>query len=427
MNYSTRLARRYVAVGASTALTVSLAASVGLTSSASAAGTACGRAASAFSGFVGSDTDPLAGASVDLYTDPDLSKLKVGQSANLIKLGSATTDSDGCFQVPATAAWTSSAKFGTLDVRAFIHRPDQLEMRVVPVAVAKSSAGATTISTPRELSAAMAAASEPVFETFTGTEMVAPAGAVASVGSSASGYKPVAARAASTPASAFLKDPPTARGGGGTRWTKIDDFGKRPVLVGQWWSKTPNVEQTWRYSQGATSSLEAAFTLAGDGGEYKHSETNTTSTTSSVGFPKVTGKAGKYFRTYFAYGRYKLEEFDYVTGRWYYIGKWVRRTTWERGQQITSGVSVPATKPENCSRYAKGGDDTTETSTAVTWTDGVSLSGTMKGILGSISLSSRTGFEKAATNYVLFTARGRLCGVYGPLSKPGALVARKPA
>lgn len=427
MHHSTHSpSRRFAAFGATAALATTLAAVVGLPPTASAAGASCARTASAFSGFVGSGNTPVDGAPVDLYTDPDLSKLKVGQSADLVKLGSATTDAEGCFQIPTTSTWASAAKYGNLDVRVFVHRPGELELRVVPVAVAKNSAAAPSLTAPAETSAAKTAAPKPIFETFTGTETTRPAGPVATVGAPGTAPRPVTARAAATPASGFLKGAPAESGGGGTRWTKINDFGKRPVLVGQWWSTTPNVEQTWVYSKGATSALEAVYTLSGDGGEYKHSETTSSTSDGAVGFPQVNGKAGKYFRTYYAYGRYKLEEFDYATGRWYYVGSWVRRTSWERGQQITSNVPVPETKPKNCSRYYKGGKDTTSESTAVTWTNGVSLSGTMKGILGSVSLSSRTGFTESATNYVRFTQRGRLCGVHGPLSKPGMLVARKP-
>jgi hypothetical protein len=48
----------------------------------------------------------------------------------------------------------------------------------------------------------------------------------------------------------------------------------------------------------------------------------------------------------------------------------------------------------------------------------------MKGLLLDISLSSRTGFSTTAKNHVTFTKKGRLCGRYGPLSHPGALITR---
>ncbi|WP_284537051.1 hypothetical protein [Nocardioides sp. T2.26MG-1] len=314
-----------------------------------------------------------------------------------------------------------------MDIRAFIHRPDQLELRLIHVSLGKSAAGDPTVSPLDDASGSSAAARKNVFETFTGSETTSSPTPAASAGSSTADARLVPARATTSPASAFVDDPVLARGGGGVRWTMVNDFGKRPVLVGQWWSTNPGTMQRWVYSKGATSALEAAFTLAGDNGEYKHSETNTSSSTGSVGFPKVNGKAGKFFYSFFKYGRFKAEEYDYATGKWYYIGHWVRRTHWAKGQDDASGIKVPATKPKNCAPYLPGGDDTTEKSTAVTWTNGVNLSGTMKGILGSVSLSSRTGFSTTATNYVLFHKRGRLCGVFGDLHKPGALVARLPS
>jgi len=359
---------------------------------------------------------------VDVYADPDLSGLEVGQSAALARLGSTTTGEDGCFQVPSSARWAALASGGTLDLRVFIRRPDQLEFRVVPVGVTAATSGAPKVTVPIESKASRPV---PTLQTFTGAETVTAPYAAMSTGSTGSPQR-VPAVATTAPASAFVDGSRVAERSGGTRWTLLQDFGNRPVLVGQWWSTTPGVWQRWSYTKGATSALGGAFTLSGEGGEYKHSETQSTTTTATVGFPVAEHLAGKYYRTYFRYGKYKLEEYEYTTGQWYYIGTWVRRTSWERGTQVTSGVPVPSTQNKNCSKYFAGSDDTSEVSKAVTWTDGVKLSVAMKGVLGSVSLSSQTGFTTQATNEVHFTRKGRLCGVSGPLSRPGALVARKP-
>lgn len=73
-------------------------------------------------------------------------------------------------------------------------------------------------------------------------------------------------------------------------------------------------------------------------------------------------------------GKCDLQEYDYIQGKWHYIGTSIRRTSWERGTQVTSGLKAPATKKKNCSNYAAGSQDGTAISTAVTWSDGISLS-----------------------------------------------------
>lgn len=196
-------------------------------------------------------------------------------------------------------------------------------------------------------------------------------------------------------------------------------------MVGQWWSTNANVEQRWVYGKGASSELGAAWSLSGAPGSFTGSKTSTSSVDAAVTFPLATGKAGNLYRTYFKFGEYDLQEYDYITGKWYYIGTWVRKTSWERGAVVTSGLAVPKSNPDNCKPYAPDAEDDSAVSTAVTWTDGISLSPAMKGRLLDVTLSSRTGFTTTAKNHVHFLKWGRLCGRYGPLSHPGALIARK--
>lgn len=385
--------------------------------SAAADGVCAGRA-DAVTGYVGSASAPLPAAEVVVHADPDLADLRVGESARLPRLGSATTDAAGCFTIPARPDWAAAAASagGVLDLRVTVHRPGGLELRVVPVVVARTAAG------DLRLRPGDGASGPGVRARFTGEETASPAaGAIATTSGGAA-----AASIASAPAPPVVADALLARAPGQLRWVKKADYGKRPVLVGQWWSKNPGTVERWIYSKGATSALEAAFTLAGEHGVYAHSETNSTAITSTVKFPRARGKAGKLYRTYFGYGRFVLQQYDYVSGKWVYIGTWVRRTSWERGTQVTSNVPVPPSSGKHCAPYLRDSEDTTQTSAAVTWSDGVQLSGRMKAVLGGVTLSSRTGFTDVATNHVRFaTRRGRLCGVYGPLSAPGALLARK--
>jgi hypothetical protein len=197
-------------------------------------------------------------------------------------------------------------------------------------------------------------------------------------------------------------------------------------VVGQWWSTTPNVKQRWVYGKGASSELGAAWSLSGAPGSFSGSKTYSSSVDASVTFPLTTGRAGKLYRSFFKMGKYDLQEYDYITSTWYYIGTMVPKTSWERGTALTSGLAVPTSDPGNCQKYLARSDDDSAVSAAMTWTDGISLSPAMKGLLLNVTLSSRTGFTTTAKNHVHFLKRGRLCGRYGPLSHPGALIARKP-
>jgi hypothetical protein len=56
----------------------------------------------------------------------------------------------------------------------------------------------------------------------------------------------------------------------------------------------------------------------------------------------------------------------------------------------------------------------------------ITMGGDLKNELGArLSLFSLTGFTEVAENRVDFARGGYLCGLFGPLSKPGALLARR--
>lgn len=184
------------------------------------------------------------------------------------------------------------------------------------------------------------------------------------------------------------------------------------------------VTQSWRYGKSASSELASAESLSGRIGTWQRSLTYSRSTNASVAFPSTSGKTGIYYRTYFRYARYCHWYCDGVACA--VDGQEVRPYSWERGTQVTRGVPVPSVKKRNCSHYVAGSSDDSEGSRAITWTNGVEVTGDLKGVVGGVSLSSRTGFTTHAENLVTFHTHGWLCGVFGPLSnRPGALVARR--
>ena len=207
---------------------------------------------------------------------------------------------------------------------------------------------------------------------------------------------------------------------------RIRTYRKRPVLVGQWFSTLKGVDQTWKYTQGATTTLlGSATSMTGEVGTYEKSQSYARSTSATVTFPVAHGKVGKYYRSYFRYAKYAHVYCDAVAcGVFKYS---IRPYKWERGTQVISRIPQIKVKGKYCSKYAARSRDESEGSVAITWSDGVSVGGDLAGALGlNVSLSARTGFTNEAQNLVVFGRRGRLCGKYGPLSGSPRMLAARP-
>jgi len=364
---------------------------------------------------------------VSLYAEPSeavMRNLVVDAAANFTFLGTTTTTLDGCFNIPMTSAWLAAADAqGRLDLRVMINRPTQIEMRVLPIVVTATPAGGAQLAVaPATVSLVDgdSAVQGSLVENFTGTTGQAQIdGAVDTTDGSAPVNQAVS--------SDFALAPTTTPATNGVRWVLRQDYGQRSTVVGQWWSNTAGVTESWIYGKSSSSELGAAWSQSGAPGSYSRSKTYTSTTDATVQFPDATGKAGQFYRSFFKYGKYDMQVWDYIAGRWFYVGTGIRRTSWERGTAVTTGLAVPSSNTDNCSPYAAGSTDNSSVSKAVTWTDGVSLSVPMQVALASVTLSSRTGFTTTAKNHVHFSAKGRLCGRFGPLSHPGALIARPPA
>jgi hypothetical protein len=204
--------------------------------------------------------------------------------------------------------------------------------------------------------------------------------------------------------------------------TKVYD--KRPVLVGQWFSTLKGVEQTWTYSQGASSTLGSALKVIGPGSGYEKGQTYAKSTSATVTFPPAHGRVSKYYRTYFRYALYSHYYCDGVACG--LVAQEIRPYKWERGTEVISHVPQFKVKGKYCTKYEAHSRDESKGSVAITWSDGVKVGGELAEELGlELSLSARTGFTNEAQNEIEFGRHGRLCGKYGPLSgSPRILTAR---
>jgi hypothetical protein len=177
----------------------------------------------------------------------------------------------------------------------------------------------------------------------------------------------------------------------------------------------------------AWSDLQPAIrSLTGGPGSYSRSQTYSKSTEATIGFPTGKNRTGVYYRSYFRYAKWAYYYCDPSVGCQLFAFR-VKPYSWERGVNYVSRIPAPRVKKSHCSHYAAGGSDTSRGSKAITWTDGVLITGGFRKVVGaSLDLSSQTGFTSSAENRVLFKRRGWLCGIFGPLSsKPGALLARR--
>jgi hypothetical protein len=423
---------RMCAVSAALALLPSLVLFAGTTSASAAV---CPR--SGISGFVTAPSGaPVAVAGVDLFIEPDVASVADDEPAELTLIGHTLTDGAGCYALAypnASTLLAAADSVGHLDLTILVHRPGKLEFRTLPVmlttaevggdvhldVVAATSAAAFDDSGNVDRSSAVLGDFD---QSFGGIET----SAVDSADQAPTG-DPEAVASQRDVVSTVVADPTTnsLSSTGGVRWVKRQGYGSRSVVVGQFWSTMDGVKQTWTYGRGATSELGAAWSVTGAAGSFSHSDTWTEASTASVTFPPSHGKVGNYYRTNFRFGLFDEQVYDYILGRWIYVGSAIRETSWERGVSVTTGVPVPSTAKRHCEMYNRGAKDHTSTSVARTWSDGVSLSGQMAAILGDVTLSSRTGYDVHARNDVTFIRSGWLCGVDGPLSRPGAMVARR--
>ena len=413
---------------------------------AAAAPTGCYTRAGISGYATNADGTPLVGAPVMVHAEPSR-EAKQGTRYTDPLLGWDRTDNNGCYHVPLTASkgLTGAAdRYGLVNLRVTLQRSDRLEVvsyskvltndgtrarlgevnggvrarafRAARVARDSAVAGAIPQSFGPQARSARAAA----LRSATGTP------ATGKVAGYQGAMTPTTATtdAGQEPDVGLLREPtnePLLRSGA----TVAKVFHKHEVLVGQWWSKMRGVREDWHYAQGATSQLQSALKTYSAGGGYEKSKTYAKTTDDAVDFPTAHGKTGVFYRTYFRNAKYTLWYCDASIGCQSWASR-VRVYSWERGTDLVKPIPYPTIHRGNCSRYESDSGDTSRGSTAVTWTNGITIGGDLRKELGgTISLSSQTGFTTSAENRVHFNRRGFLCGVFDSLAgTPGALVAQ---
>ncbi len=194
-------------------------------------------------------------------------------------------------------------------------------------------------------------------------------------------------------------------------------------LVGDAYNQKAGVVVKFTYSNNASSTLGVGYSATGGYGSWSQSGTATRSSTSSQSFLWLYAYQNNYWDTEFEYGEYR--ETCANSAGYYQDSYQVRPIEWIGGERERHPGTPNLTK---CVWYPGGpGDVVSRTGTAaVNWSNGVDISGW----LGSLSLSTQTGYSNSAS--ITFDMNNAsnitLCGRYdypmGNNPGPGDILAR---
>ncbi len=163
----------------------------------------------------------------------------------------------------------------------------------------------------------------------------------------------------------------------------------------------PNTTADFVYSQGAASSLGVGISASGGFGTWSTSGTSSFESTATIDFPTQPTNAKKGLQTKFRYGKYRVDCWTATGG----CG-----TTWTtKVNQFSGGTQLynigSAPGATYCTSYVSGSSVTINNSTAITFTNGMSMSAHV-----GIDFSTRTGFTTDAKIKWTFVNNGLLCG-----------------
>lgn len=187
---------------------------------------------------------------------------------------------------------------------------------------------------------------------------------------------------------------------------EIHSYGPRTTTVGTTYSHVPGVSMHFTYGSGQSSSLGVAVSGSGTDGSWSASGTHSISSDSSESFPTFSGATSNHERTEFVYKEFTVECAGFQTQATSFAGGATTTTATppSAGFCVTQGVGTSFTK---------------HSSSAFTFTGGVSMSGPL-----GVDLSAQTGYSTSAELTYGFTQRRDLCGTDGfPGGTPKRLIA----
>lgn len=181
--------------------------------------------------------------------------------------------------------------------------------------------------------------------------------------------------------------------------TLTTNLGAKEVIVGQTYS-TVSGGHTRRFihSTGATSTFGVGISVTGAYGTFSSSGTTSASSTNTTGFSAFSDATGRAMKTKFTFGKYRC---------WYGgVVIYYRYTVYPTGFAGGTYYQTVSNPTANyCVTQSAGSFYNKEGTTAVSWSNGISL----KSAIG-IDLSSRTGYSTSAKLNYSFSSQRRICG-----------------
>lgn len=203
----------------------------------------------------------------------------------------------------------------------------------------------------------------------------------------------------------------------GCVWTFSQKLSPSQVTIGGTFSSVSGVSDTMKYTNGAVSTLGVGLEVNGPGTSWSASGTQSRSTSSTVTFPTHSGSASYWHKTFWQYAKWSSNcgpNADHF-GNGGEVE--VRPYAFAAGAVESSTSARTLT---HCSYFTAGSGFTLNSTSAVTWTNGVAISN----VIG-INLSSHSGYSSTVETTYSFSASHHLCGYVNlPGNGPGYLSAQ---
>ncbi|RZU61723.1 hypothetical protein [Zhihengliuella halotolerans] len=345
---------------------------------------------------------------VTVYAFPDDIDVAVGESFDLIEIGTAEVDSDGSYRVepnfkalPSQAGKSRNAQDG----------PRPVNISIVGASAEGSTTTASTVWVESDLKSGHFVAedlSPGAVQTRTSN-----LGGDTDSGDGAEFNLQLDAESAAQEATRATTTTSSIPSNCGVMYTNVE-----PVTVGQTSSTTNyGFAQKLTFESGATSTMGVALSYTGKHGSFSRSGTHTTGSGSSTTFPSRKTTGSSYLRTTYRYGVLRcIYQSSGTTSRYEY------RPLSHSGGATTASASTPYAPSGYCRTYVPGSKFTQWTSSASTFSVGAKTSGAI-----GIDLSSRSGYtSKTKMDHSFWSASRKVCGTKGdPGAYPGLLVVKK--
>ena len=174
-----------------------------------------------------------------------------------------------------------------------------------------------------------------------------------------------------------------------------------PVAIGETYPG-PHASAQFIYSSGSSSTLGVGFSVSGSYGSFSASGTTSSSSTSTLQWPSKGANSMFIYKTTFQYKKFDEYVWDgYFCDHW---GREVRPTAFQGAVNGYNACCAPGVS--YCSSITQVPSTITKyTARAVTWSDAVTLAGSI-----GINLSGSTGYTSSTEVKLSYTQTGSLCG-----------------